>query len=148
MLNFETTVSGAPGQTACRTDERLRNRLAVRADEKGRIMGRARMGTGDIRIEPFDSMYKSVVQQKPQGTIGYGGLGPQTFTLEALQHIIRANGAMAFQQDTQGTTPHLGEPQLVETAIGIRLPKCASDAPLVIVPGEPDNGLRDILLHA
>ena len=105
------------------------------------------MRAGDIGIEPFHSMDETVFQQKPQGAIGNWRFGPQTFALEALQHVIGADGTVAFQQDTQRATPHCGKPQLVETAIGISLPERARDAPLVIVPGKPDDGFRAVLLH-
>ncbi len=111
-------------------------------------MGCSGMRTGDIGIEPFHTVNESVVQQKPQGTIGYRWFGTETFALEPLQYIVCANGAVALQQDAQRTTPYHGKPQFVEVTVGIRLRKCPCDTPLVIVSPKPDDGLRDILLHA
>ena len=92
-------------------------------------------------------MDESVVQQKSQGTIGYRWLGSKTFAIEPLQHIVGTDGAMTFQQNTQRASPYCGKSQLVETAVGIRLPECPSDTPFVIVSRKPNDGLRVFLLH-
>lgn len=110
-------------------------------------MGRPWMRAGNIGIEPFHSMDESIVQQKSQGTIDNRRFGPQAFAPEAFQHIIGTDSTVTFQQDTQRTTPHLGKPQLVESAVGISLLERPCDAPFVVVPGKPDDGLRDVLLH-
>lgn len=91
------------------------------------------MRTGDVGVEPFDTVNKPIVQKELEGSIGHWWLGPQSLLLQSVENLVGTHCAVALEKNSQGASSHGGEAEAIFLAVLICLRQRIDHALSVVV---------------
>jgi zinc transport system substrate-binding protein len=103
-------------------------------------VGLAGVHTGGKGIQALDAVGKALLCQEFQRAIGDGGLVAKPLGGEALQHLISAKGAVAFEQDLERAAAHRGHAQALFGGDGLGAGQSLGAAGGVIMAREGEIG--------